>query len=920
MTNFNQKTHKPIFCTGICLALVWLLVLGPALPYASYAQTAAVLPQANYLAMPPAGTRISPSQIYTPVLIKGIQIDPINPFNLDFIIDTGNSNLDDQALKKETERLVRYFLTALTIPDDEFWVNLSPFEQDKIITEDFSATEMGRDLLAQDYLLKQVTASLIYPEDELGKNFWKKVYKKAYDKYGTTNIPTDTFNKVWIMPKTAKIYQEGRKVFVVESTLEVLLEEDYLAKTKSQRDSSSHQKQSRVASEIVREIIVPEIEKEVNEGKNFAPLRQIYHAVILATWFRKNLKGHLINQAYSSQSKINGINTVNKKSKEEIYAQYLAAYKKGAYNLIRVERDEFTQKNIPRKYFAGGIVLNNEIISAPTKVKKKMSQQILNSITGAPKLLKVKLRNLWKNSQLNKRINESKYYQKELERMSNIPKPIAEKIVDILKKINRKFEPTKVAVYNKEAHGNIKNIRERPARLNLILYFNDTNGFKTRSTDTTQRQYEQNLTIHIRYLLMTLEDLLAPKTETRKSIRKLIHNLESPFIIKVVGAYCASTETLKPFYGLDEYLGQTTHKFFALESTGRLLEEREVLNRKNINALDLSMNYIDDNLYFGDVHQNENKMGRLGSGTATDVFKTPYRSLTVRIKYESNTFENDRNKRLARRTEENLFKKLSKLGIAPNAYKSGEVNDYNYIFVDRIIGTSLDEKYDDLRIEKRGLRYNKVKMIENLLRTLLKNRIIVTDFFKPSNIMIGRFYGINHTQAFICDVMKAQDSKRGLIDLAKAYKIQLQQTNKFHKKVVAENPKENWKIYDPKGYLIEFLDYVIENGEIPDSEWANTLAGEEEKANSIKTSPDLRNTTALDEDSAAPKIISSPAKKFGGIDLTADNIDLEIEGNRINPDLFGSAYQIYADDIAGLQPVTIDISPISNFSQFFNLK
>ena len=30
----------------------------------------------------------------------------------------------------------------------------------------FGLTEMGRDLLAEDYMLKQITASLIYPEDQ----------------------------------------------------------------------------------------------------------------------------------------------------------------------------------------------------------------------------------------------------------------------------------------------------------------------------------------------------------------------------------------------------------------------------------------------------------------------------------------------------------------------------------------------------------------------------------------------------------------------------------------------------------------------------------------------------------------------------------------------------------------------------------
>ena len=68
---------------------------------------------------------------------------------------------------------------------------------------------MGRDLLGQDYILKQITASLIYPEKRLGQKFWDKIYQRAYKEYGTTNVPVDTFNKVWIIPDQAIVYESG---------------------------------------------------------------------------------------------------------------------------------------------------------------------------------------------------------------------------------------------------------------------------------------------------------------------------------------------------------------------------------------------------------------------------------------------------------------------------------------------------------------------------------------------------------------------------------------------------------------------------------------------------------------------------------------------------------------------------------------
>ncbi len=66
-------------------------------------------------------------------------------------------------------------MTSLTVPEGDLWVNLSPYEPDRIVPQALGQTEMGRDLLAQDYLLKQITASLMNPEGESGKKFWERI-------------------------------------------------------------------------------------------------------------------------------------------------------------------------------------------------------------------------------------------------------------------------------------------------------------------------------------------------------------------------------------------------------------------------------------------------------------------------------------------------------------------------------------------------------------------------------------------------------------------------------------------------------------------------------------------------------------------------------------------------------------------------
>ena len=154
----------------------------------------------NLLELPQPGTMVNLTPAYMPVMIKGMKVHPENPLLFDFILDTGNSGLKvgngrDRSLQDESMKLIKYFLASLTIKEDDLWVNLSPYEKNRMIPDGLGQTELGRDMLAQDYILKQLTASLIYPEKELGKKFWDNVYAKARQMFGTSQVPVNTFNK-----------------------------------------------------------------------------------------------------------------------------------------------------------------------------------------------------------------------------------------------------------------------------------------------------------------------------------------------------------------------------------------------------------------------------------------------------------------------------------------------------------------------------------------------------------------------------------------------------------------------------------------------------------------------------------------------------------------------------------------------------
>ncbi len=328
------------------------------------------------------GARVGFSPVAHPLLLKGIKVRMDSPLKMDFVLDPGQSGAsgrDAEALRAGSDRLLRYFFAGLTLPEDDLWVNLSPYEKDRIIPDSFGRTEMGRDLLAQDYLLKQITASAIYPEAGLGREFWKRIYQKSFEKYGTTDIPVDTFNKVWIVPATADVYEKSEAAagsgsvsvaYIVEAKLKVMLESDYLALDKNAGTAGAVEAPGTdLARDIIRQVIIPELEKEVNQGTNFTMLRQVYHSLILAVWYKKKIRDSLLSRSYVDRGKTAGVAVDDPAVAQKIWAQYVEAFKTGAFNYIKDEKDAYSGEVLPRKYFSGGVSITDRLGKTMRPVK-----------------------------------------------------------------------------------------------------------------------------------------------------------------------------------------------------------------------------------------------------------------------------------------------------------------------------------------------------------------------------------------------------------------------------------------------------------------------------------------------------------------------------------------------------------------------
>jgi hypothetical protein len=269
--------------------------------------------------------------------LRAVRLDPKDPLRMEFIF---NSRVG--LSKAVVSRTVEYFLAAMTIPEQDLWVNLSPYEQGRVMDDGLAKTSFGESLLKEDYLLKQLAASLTNPETEAGKKYWDEINSTPLAALGGSSTTTShgalragaqsSFTKVWIVPAGAQVKENGYAAYIEHSALEVLTDEDFTAKKKNSVGVNNH------SIDSFRKHILPLINKEVNEGESFAQLRQMYNAFVLATWFKRKVKESIFKD-YIDRDKVSGIDRADKNIKEKVYAAYLEAFKKGAYDYVKTERE-----------------------------------------------------------------------------------------------------------------------------------------------------------------------------------------------------------------------------------------------------------------------------------------------------------------------------------------------------------------------------------------------------------------------------------------------------------------------------------------------------------------------------------------------------------------------------------------------------
>jgi hypothetical protein len=274
--------------------------------------------------------------------------------------------LDKGSLKNPTQKefedttkiLLNYFFIGIVLPNDTFWVNLRPDSEDNIIDERLAKTDVGKIMLEIDLQLKKDTAKFTSPKTPEGRQYWDKLYKKAGELFGSENITIPTLTRPWIVPDEIIIRETTDSAYIYKATLKVMLEEDYLKDSAVYNFKDNRLKElNEYSSQLIREIIIPKLTKEINSSKRYACLRQVYYSLILAQWFKARFQGKQ-GQCYEL---INSQNLQNLTSKEPwlkttYFQEYQKSFKDGEYNIKEPVYTLYGQTI--RSYFSGGEIFD----------------------------------------------------------------------------------------------------------------------------------------------------------------------------------------------------------------------------------------------------------------------------------------------------------------------------------------------------------------------------------------------------------------------------------------------------------------------------------------------------------------------------------------------------------------------------------
>ncbi|NBE49909.1 hypothetical protein [Streptomyces boluensis] len=225
------------------------------------------------------------------------------------------------------------FFTWLALTPDKFWVNLNPVQPDVVMDKTFAKTDAGRVLLESDLTLKHDYADAMNPDKyERGERFWRAAPRTA------DGAPCLPVIRQWITPEPAKVREQDGGIYILDAPLKVNMEVPSGPDEPPARCKIT-EAQTKQAEALIKSMILPELERRVNNDPSYADLRRVYTSRVAAEWVRQQDKNKatdfrkIINSNDVKRWPLRGAN--RDWDKKTVFDKYVKSYNDGDYTFER---------------------------------------------------------------------------------------------------------------------------------------------------------------------------------------------------------------------------------------------------------------------------------------------------------------------------------------------------------------------------------------------------------------------------------------------------------------------------------------------------------------------------------------------------------------------------------------------------------
>jgi hypothetical protein len=190
------------------------------------------------------------------------------------------------------------FYTWLTLSPRSFWVNLEPNYPPRIIDPTFGRTDAGHVLLHSDLLLKEAGKAAENLADPGGAQLWQRMLALPAGS-DTATGPCIAY-RLWIVPDVATVRATKSQLYILGAPLKIKMATVRHLSGKLLDPICPSDAWNTTWQASFRQLIVPELTREVNTAPQFEPLRRVYMSRVAAQWVRnrasrRTVIGRLVN-------------------------------------------------------------------------------------------------------------------------------------------------------------------------------------------------------------------------------------------------------------------------------------------------------------------------------------------------------------------------------------------------------------------------------------------------------------------------------------------------------------------------------------------------------------------------------------------------------------------------------------------------